>query len=105
MKISNLLHNPGFKRLYNENLVYPDDEAGMAGYYYPPGENTVADKMKLKARLDQLEPNLIEQFKKEHSRRLSNGPMPDDQKIIDSLAGVEARKDFDTFKSRQRLNW
>lgn len=90
---------------YNENLVYPDNEAGMAGYYYPPGETIEADRMKLKNKLDKLEPYLIEQFKKEHSMRLSIEPIPDDQNIIDSLAGVEARKDFNTFKSRQRLNW
>jgi hypothetical protein len=100
----NFLHTtpqPG----YFENLVYPDIEAGMVGYYYPPDEKIVAERKKLKAKLEQLEPYLLDQFKKEQLKRLYNESEANQQYDYDSLASIEARKNFNAYKSRQKLNW
>jgi hypothetical protein len=90
---------------YYENLVYPDNEAGLVGYYYPPDEKNVAEREKLKAKLEQLEPYFLERFKKGHLKRLSNESGVNQQHDIDSLASIEARKDFNAYTSRQKLNW
>lgn len=100
----NFLHKtpqPG----YFENLVYPDIEAGLVGYYYPPGETIVADRIKMKTKLDELEPYLFDRFKKEQLKRLSSASRADEQNDLDSMASIEARKDFNAYKSRQKLNW
>ncbi len=90
---------------YYENLVFPDHEAGLVGYYYPPGETIVADRIKMKAKLEQLEPYLLERFKKEQLKRLSFVSGAEQQNDLDSLASIEARKDFNAYTSRQKLNW
>lgn len=93
-------HQPGFY----ENLVFPDHDAAYIGYYYPPGEMIAADRMKMKAKLLKLEPYLIEQFKKEHFKRLSDDLVPGEHNDIDSIVSIEARNDFNEFMSRQKLD-